>query len=146
MHIIEYLTKANMMQVATSKHDRPWVCNVYFAFDDKLNLYWISKITNRHSEELRNNEHVAGAIVLPHTMGDKVRGIQFEGIAKELIDPKIAEDAMQWYAKRYGMPADRVKSIVENTDGHVVYVITPKTYVLFDEVNFPDNPRQEYRQ
>ncbi|MEK7060765.1 MAG: pyridoxamine 5'-phosphate oxidase family protein [Patescibacteria group bacterium] len=142
--ITEYLSKATLMQVATSRDDKPWVCSVYFAFDDKRNLYWISSTQRRHSQELRNNEHVAGAIVLPHTMGDKVRGLQFEGIAKEITDQKSAADAMQWYAKRFGLPEDRVKRIVENTDGHVVYMITPSSYVLFDEVNFPDNPRQEY--
>lgn len=143
-YIIAYLTKANLMQVATSNGKKPWVCSVYFAFDDELNLYWISKTTRRHSEELRRNSHIAGAIVVSHTMGDKVRGLQFEGRATELTDKKRAMLGMSWYAKRFGMPKERMQRIVENLDGHVCYKIAPKLYVLFDELNFPKTPRQEY--
>ena len=142
--IEEYLEKAKMLQVATSKKDQPWVCTVYFAFDEKLNIYWISKPSRRHSEEIKNNEKVAGVIVLPHTPGDKVRGIQLQGVAKELTK-KDAIEGMNYYAKRFGMKQERVNAILDGTDGHVCYKITPKLYVLFDEANFPTDPRKEYK-
>ncbi len=143
--IEDYLKEAKMMQVATAHDNQPWVCTVYFAFDDSLNLYWISKPSSRHSEEIRNNEKVAGAIVLPHVPGDKVRGIQFQGIAKELTKKVDAALGMKYYADRYGMKPERAKAILDGSDGHVCYKITPSLYVLFDEVNFPDNPRREYK-
>jgi uncharacterized protein YhbP (UPF0306 family) len=143
--IKEYLEKARMMQVVTARDNQPWACTVYFAYDDSLNLYWISSTTRRHSEEIRNNEKVAGTIVLPHTPGDKVRGIQFQGVAKELASKEEAIAGMKWYAKRYGMKPERVDAIVGNKDGHVCYKITPTSIVLFDEVNYPDDPRQEFR-
>lgn len=142
--ITEYLEQARLMQVATSKGDQPWVCTVYFAADDMLNIYWISKPNRRHSEELKNNSKVAGAIVLPHTPGDDVRGIQFQGVAYELSG-KDAGEGIGVYAKRYNMPQERVEKILNGTDGHAVYKIKVDTFVLFDEVNFPDNPRQEYK-
>lgn len=142
--IEEYLDKARLMQVATSKNSHPWACSVYFAYDDALNLYWLSQPLRRHSQEIRANEKVAGTIVLPHTPGDDVRGLQFQGVAKELTQKKYIEHAMKFYAKRYGMDAKRVGAIVENTDGHMCYVVHPTLYVLFDEVNFSDSPRQEY--
>lgn len=142
--IEEYLDKARLMQVATSKNNQPWACSVYFAYDDALNLYWISQPSRRHSQEIRINDKVAGTIVLPHTPGDDVRGLQFQGTAKELTQRKDIEQAMKLYAKRYGMDAKRVSAIVENIDGHMCYVVHPVLYVLFDEVNFPDSPRQEY--
>lgn len=118
---------------------------VYFAFDEELNIYWISKPTRRYSEELRNNAKVAGVIVLPHTSGDDVRGIQLQGVAKELTDKEGVTNGMKYYAERFGMKQDRVKVILDGTDGHACYKITPNLYVLFDEINFPDNPRQEYK-
>lgn len=142
--IEEYLQEAKMLQVATSKDNQPWACTVYFAFDNHLNIYWISKPNRRHSEEIRNNDKVAGVIVLPHTPGDEVRGIQFQGVAKELITEDEATEGMKYYAKRFGMKSDRVKAILDGDDGHVCYKIIPSLYVLFDETNFPDNPRQEY--
>lgn len=142
--IEEYLKKAKMLQVATATGSQPWACTVYFAFDEKLNLYWISKPTRRHSEEIRKNKKVAGTIVLPHNPGDEVRGIQFQGIGKELTNKTEATEGMIYYAKRYQMKLDRVNKILDGSDGHLCYKIIPTLYVLFDEVNFPDNPRQEY--
>lgn len=143
--IRDYLNTAVMMQIATSKSNQPWACTVYFTHDEYFNLYWLSLPSRRHSEEIRTNEKVAGTIVLPHTLGDDVRGLQFQGIARELATKEEAILGMQYYAKRYGMSQDRVTSIVENKDGHLCYKITPSLFVLFDELNFPDNSRQEYK-
>ncbi len=142
--IIDYLQKATLMQVATSINDQPWACSVYFAYDNSLNLYWISKPTRRHSQEIRKNKKVAGTIVLPHTPGDKVRGLQFAGKAKELTNKKEIELAMRYYGQRFKMPAARIKTIVNNKDEHLCYIISPKLFVLFYEVNFQNDPRQEY--
>lgn len=143
-HIEGYLHEARLMQVATARDNQPWACSVYFAYDDKLNLYWISKQTRRHSQEILKNNKVAGTIVLSHTPGDKVHGLQFQGTAQELNEKKDAETAMKYYGSRYGMPQERITAIIENTDGHVCYRITPSLIVLFDEIHFPDKPRQEY--
>jgi len=142
--IEEYLNSSKILQVATSKNNQSWTCTLYFACDEKLNLYWISLPSRRHSQELKDNSKVSGTIVLPHSPGDKVRGIQFQGTAKELISKSDLIQGLKHYGHRYQMKKDRIESIVENKDGHRCYKITPSLYVLFDEVNFPDSPRQEY--
>lgn len=144
--IEDYLKRATLMQVATAKNNQPWACSVYFAYDDKLNLYWISLPTWRHSQELRANKKVAGTIVLPHNPGDKVRGLQFQGVARELHQKNEVKYTLTYYAKRFHMSQKRVKAIIEGlVDGHLCYRIMPSLFVLFDEVNFPDEPRQEYK-
>lgn len=141
--IEEYLSKAYLMQVATTDNNQPWVCSVYFAYDESLNLYWISRPTRRHSKELRSNERVAGTVVLPHTHGEKVRGLQFEGVAKELISKEAIKE-IECYSNRFqDIPKEKIKTILEGKDSHVCYKISPTLFILFDEVNFPDNPRQE---
>lgn len=141
--IKEYLSEATLMQIATVKRGNPWACSVYFAYDDSFNLYWISSPKRRHSLDIKENKKVAGTIVLPHTPGDDVRGLQFEGNAIRLTGKK-ALMGMLIYAKRFGVSMDRVKKIVANKDGHVCYKVSPKAIVLFDEVNFPKDPRQEF--
>ncbi len=143
--IKDYLEKARLLQVATSRDNQPWVCNVYFAFDENLNLFWISTPQRRHSQEIENNEKVAGTIVLPHTPGDKVRGIQFQGTAKKLTQPDEMKHAMNIYAARMSTKEERVQNILSGKDNHVPYQIKPTLFVLFDEVNFPDSPRQEFK-
>ena len=142
--IEDYLKEAKILQVATSRNDQPWACTVYFAYDKDLNLYWISKSARRHSIELRDNENVSGVIVLPHTPGDKVRGIQLEGAGKELSGDE-AREGMGYYSDRFGIDKENVSAILDGSDGHVCYKIIPRLYVLFDEVNYPDDPRREYK-
>lgn len=141
--IHDYLEQAKLMQVVTSKNNQPWACTVYFVYNDQFNLYWISTPQRRHSQEIKENNKVAGTIVLPHTPGDKVRGLQFEGVAEELNDRSSAEPAMKYYADRFRMKTERVKAILNHKDAHLPYRITPRLIVLFDEQNFPENSRQE---
>jgi uncharacterized protein YhbP (UPF0306 family) len=143
--IEEYLGEAKLMQLATTQGSQPWVCNVYFAFDSRLNLYWISGPNRRHSIELRENQKVAGAIVHSPDPKNPGRGVQFEGVAKEVTEKEEMREAIRFYAERYGMSAERVEAVISGADGHLPYKITPKKYVLFDELNFPDNPYQEYK-
>lgn len=142
--IEDYLKEANMLQVVTSCDNQPWAATVYFAFDKNLNLYWISKPDRRHSIEIRKNPKVAGVVVLPHVHGDKVRGLQLEGLAEEMGAEGI-DEALKVYSERFWLSEDRMKAILADTDGHVLYIIRPSLFVLFDEKNFPENPRQEYR-
>ena len=142
--IEEYLKEANMLQVVTAKDNQPWAATVYFAFDKNLNLYWISKPDRRHSVEIRENPKVAGVVVLAHTHGDKVRGLQLEGVAEEMSAEGI-DEGLKVYSERFWLPEERIKAILADTDGHRVYIIRPTLFVLFDEKNFPDNPRQEFK-
>lgn len=142
--IVDYLGKATLMQVATVSGARPWVCSVYFAFDEALSLYWISRKDRRHSVELLRNQNVAGSIVLPHTPGDDVQGIQFEGTATQLSHVREAKKGLDTYAIRFNMSHKRVSEIISGVDEHVCYKITPTSFVLFDEVHFPDDSRKVY--
>ena len=142
----EYLREAKMMQLATvGKDGRPWVCNVWFAADSDLNIYWFSAMTRRHSAEVAENPHVAAAICLPHTPADKPRGLQLEGTAELLTKPTDVAKAMKHYVGRV-FTLKQVKDFMAHLDRpHRFYRITPETFVLFDAVNYPDNPRQEFK-
>lgn len=142
--ISDYLVKAIMMHIGTSHGSNPWVTTVYFASDTNLNLYFLSRKNRRHSREISNNNNVAGAIVLPHNYGDKVRGLQFEGKCRELKDDE-ALNGRSIYERKFWIVEDRVLNQQQGVDMEGVYQIVPERYVLFDELNFPDNPSQEYK-
>jgi uncharacterized protein YhbP (UPF0306 family) len=142
--ITDYLEQARLMQVATAKNNQPWASTVLFAFDENFNLYWISKPDTRHSQEIGENEKIAGTIVSPTALGENVRGLQFEGIAREATGEDMKK-AIDVYAARVNMKDERKQKLLDKTDGHNAYIITPKLFVLFDTLNFPDNPRQEYK-
>jgi len=73
-----------------------------------------------------------------------LKNIPLQGIATELKG-KEALPAMLLYAKRFAMPMLNVEKIVAHLDPHVCYKIVPELIVLFDEVNFPKDSRQEFR-
>ncbi len=76
-HIID---QSRYMVIATSdKHARPWAAPVFFAYDDKFNLYFISAVDSKHAENISRNPYVAVSIfdsTQPIGMSD---GVQIEG-------------------------------------------------------------------
>lgn len=142
--ITDYVNEAIIMQIATAKNNQPWACTVHFANDEDFHLFWISTPERRHSQEIEQNDKVAGTIVLPHTKDQKPRGLQFEGIAKKITDKQEQQHAMDVFAVKRGLPNERKQNILAGKDNHVLYQIVPNKIILFDTVNFPDNPRQEY--
>lgn len=144
--ISEYFESAQLLQIITSVNDQPWGATVYFAYDESLNIYWISRTDRRHSKEIMQNQKVAGVVVKYHTYSEKVRGVQLEGVAEELMGEE-ADKCMMIYEKRFNVPRARVLNISGEVyqERKVLYRLKPSYIVLFDEVNFPENPRQEYR-
>ncbi len=142
--IQEYLTAAQMMHIGTVKGNKPWVTTVYFAADIELNLYWLSRKSRRHSQEISKNSHVAAAIALPHTYGDKIRGLQLEGEARELSGVD-ADAGRNIYKSKYWIVEDPVMTAVEGGDSQMCYQVRPTKIILYDEVNFPTSPMRELK-
>ncbi len=61
--IREYIDKTIHLSLATSSDNKPWVCEVHFAYDEQLNLYFRSLKSRRHSQEIAKNPNVAGNII-----------------------------------------------------------------------------------
>ncbi|MEK7153707.1 MAG: pyridoxamine 5'-phosphate oxidase family protein, partial [Patescibacteria group bacterium] len=84
--IREYLPQVIHMSLATTKNNKPWVCEVHFAYDDALNLYFRSLASRRHSQEIAENPSVAGNIIKQHSLEEYPLGVYFEGMA-EMMQP-----------------------------------------------------------
>lgn len=142
--IKDYLSTAKLMQLATSIDNQPWVCSIWFATDENLNIYYFSSITRRHSKEVMENNKVAGAIVLPQTPNDPPRGLQFQGIVEQLNKQVDIDKAISVYEGRI-FSKEKIEEFINHKEKpHKFYRIKPTQFVLFDVVNFPDNSRQEY--
>ena len=142
--VVQYLDQARTMQIATVSGDQPWCASVYFAHDNAHNLYWISLPDTRHSQEIARNQRVAGAIALPHQYGEKVHGLQFQGVAREVSEPDEIARVIEAYAERYGR-FSLGQEIIQHATPVRLYQIKPTYFVRYDEHNFPEQPRQEWR-
>jgi uncharacterized protein YhbP (UPF0306 family) len=138
-----YLDQQHMMQLATVRDGRPWICTVYFVSDSSFNLYWASLPTRRHSKDIKNNPNVAAAIAVKFTKGEKVIGVQVEGTAEELSPLPEHGPIIERYAARFKRDKQWVKDFTTGNTEHRLYKLTPSLIFLFDEVNFPGGLRQK---
>jgi len=123
------------------------VSNVWYAFDSpNSRVIFQSRRTRRHSLEIVADSRVAGAVVSGEQigLGQKVRGISLEGIGSLVAGDDVGP-AYEVYAARWPEVRDSV-SVEQflSPEGPGMYQVTLTRVVLFDEANFPDEPRQEF--
>ncbi len=139
--IREYLPEVIHLSLATVRDGKPWVCEVHYVFDQDLNLYFRSKLSRRHSQEIAENPNVAGNIIKQHLVGEKVRGVYFEGKAALLQDVDEHHIAYKLSGERLG----KDKAILEEAktdNGHKFYKISVNKFYLFDSLE--SSPSQKY--
>lgn len=136
----EYIDKMVHMSLGTCKDGRPWVCEVHFAYDDALNLYFRSLKSRRHSQEIAGNPRVAGNIVRQHELGELPVGVYFEGTAEMLA----AEDRLAAlpHFSRLGVGEEALTDAA-NPDGHQFYKITVENYYVFGKFDTPSGQKYQ---
>lgn len=141
--IKKYLPQGTVVQLATVTDGQPWVCALYYVVNERLNIYWLSFPTRRHSREISRNSKVA--VTVPIKLDKPVIGVQAEGIAEEVTDTQEIEKIMQFYISKYNSGKDFLTNFRAGKNQHIMYKFTPTNFVLFDEVNFSEDGRQEWK-
>lgn len=136
----KHLKNARLMQLATVSSGKPWVCTLYFICDDQLNFYWLSLPTRRHSKEIEKDPNCAIAVAVNDRQ--PVIGVQAQGKGEQIADMSTITKILPKYVAKYGNGKDFVKAVRAGTSQHRFYRFVPDELVLFDEVNFPSNPKQ----
>jgi uncharacterized protein YhbP (UPF0306 family) len=117
------------MTIATATSDGiPWISPLFFAYDEKYNLYWVSEKNSKHSNLIRNNPKIAIVIfdsTAPIGDGD---GVYLEATAEELSDVHTIKVAMKIYNPRLTTEEYKIKKIenVTNKAEWRIYKATPK--------------------
>jgi uncharacterized protein YhbP (UPF0306 family) len=143
--ITSYLKTSSMMQLATSQDNKPWVCTVYYVIDETLTMYWISLPSRRHSTEIDSNSSTSIALAITQIPGQDVIGVQGEGISTSVSDPIEIAHAISLYADVYKTGDTWKQDFLAGKNEHIVYRFKPDAFVLFDESNYPQDTRKEWR-
>lgn len=145
-YIREYLKSNNVIQLATSADNQPWVCNVHYYSDKDLNIYWISTPDRRHSLEIAKNPKVAAVIKVHENTPEEeyVIGISIEGTA-ELLGASVDPAVVDGYGKKHAKKPEMIADIKADKAPYKFYKITPKNFVIFDTKNFEGDPRKEWK-
>ncbi len=133
--IREYLPQIVHMSLGTSKDNKPWVCEVHFAYDDELNLYFRSNLSRRHSQEIAANPNVAGDIVRQHKLDEYPKGVYFEGTAKLLAPGTEQDKAAECIQKVLEENSDDILEQAKNPDGPQFYKITVSNWYVFGKLD-----------
>lgn len=126
----EYIDKSPHLSLATAANNKPWVCEVHFAYDQDLNLYFRSKSSRRHSQEIVQNSSVAGNIVKQHALDEYPHAIYFEGTAAMMVDDSERQKIFPYFESRLGS-SSKVLEEARNPAGHQFYKITVQTWYAF---------------
>lgn len=139
--IREYLPQIVHMSLGTSRDNKPWVCEVHFAYDEELNLYFRSLASRRHSQDISDNPHVAGNIVKQHELGEYPMGVYFEGTA-ELLEAGEQQNKAFAHIKERLHASDTILEEAQQADGHKFYKITVSNWYVFGK--FGDEGGKKY--
>ncbi len=137
----EYIDKSLHMSLATAHDNKAWVCEVHFVYDDKLNLYYRSLTSRRHSQEIAENPHVAGNIIRQHAVDEYPHAIYFEGTAEILTDEAERQKVFPLFQQRLGLD-ESILEDAEKDDGHKFYKVTVENWYAFGK--FGGDKGQKY--
>ncbi len=126
----ENIDRTFHMSLATVKDDQPWVCEVHFAYDEHLNLYYRSLPSRRHSHEIAANPKVAGNIIDKYELGQSPVGVYFEGIAQMLGPGKQRDVAFACISQRLKAGDDILKQ-ADDPNGHQFYQVKVTKWYVF---------------
>src|SRR5258706_2384593 len=102
-----------MTIASASIEGKPWISPVFFAYDDKYNMYWVSSKMSHHSQLIRSNPQVAIVIFNSQASEGDGEGVYFEANIEELSNEAQINDAMNVLNKRVTKDEFRVKKIEE---------------------------------
>ncbi|HEV2014062.1 MAG TPA: pyridoxamine 5'-phosphate oxidase family protein [Candidatus Dormibacteraeota bacterium] len=100
--------------------------HMYFAWNERFEVVWISDAESLHSRNLTRTSSAAVTIYDSHqTWGRPDRGIQLFGVAA-VTKGRASEDARHLYARRF-------RDYDADSDDLPAYRFRPRTVKLFDE-------------
>ena len=137
--ITDILNNNTLAAFSNIMGEESYIFTSYFAYSDKLELYYFSGQTTQHVKNLDRNKSTAVAVWNPTVnWGKDLQGIQLFGTSQLVQGIAIAE-AIMLYTKRFvnfadiiKMPEDFAKGITESR----FFVVKVKTLKLIDEVRF----------
>ncbi len=138
----KYLSSQKLMSLATSDgKGNLWSANVYFAHDEKFNLYFMSAPDSLHSQFISVNKRVSLTICDSHQdeVSGKV-GLQASGICEHVASEEIVKLVLPiWNDKFSKKPAPPLETFIANSP---LYKITVKRIKFFNEDAFDNRMRE----
>jgi uncharacterized protein YhbP (UPF0306 family) len=77
--IRQMLEAHNTLALATCRDGQPWTASLFFASDEKLNLYFVSDYRTRHARDIEDGSEAAATVNADSALWTEVKGLQITG-------------------------------------------------------------------
>ncbi len=123
--IAAFLAGQNTAGLATVADDgSPHAANVWYAPDDRLNLYFVSSPASAHSRHLARHPQAAVTVFAPTDRPQDIRGLQMQVLCVALSDPVARRAGLEVYTRRYPF-VDRVPALRQRLEVECLYQARP---------------------
>ena len=129
----------NTLTLATTHDGRPWAASLFFASDDKLNLYFVSDYRTRHAQDIAECDDVVATVNADCGSWADVKGLQITGDVNKVTGLKRVSALRVYLAKfsdvRALFEAPRnpdEETIAERLKAANFYRLTPRWIRLID--------------
>lgn len=123
--IRSFLQTSRTASLATvDKDGRPNVCNVQYAQDDDLNLYFVSNDMSAHSINIHHDPFVAMAVYAHDDRAQNIHGVQIKATAKPLEKPGECNRAWDVFVSKFAF-ATALPQFSEMIQQQTFYCLVP---------------------
>jgi len=117
-----FLQTQSILALATVDADgHPQIAPLFYVSDERLNLYWLSATTSRHSINLVLRPRVAATVYPSVWQANDIIGLQIEGEARPVGDERVREQILTLYLRKFQVPPEFDSLINAST----LYRLTP---------------------
>ncbi len=153
LRALNYLRDHHVATLATDGRKGPWAAAVFYA-NDGFKLFFLSSPSSRHCLNLQENSRIAVTIQEDYSDWPEIKGIQLEGVARELSGNEEIQ-ARKLYGKKYPIvgklaqaPAAIVKAMAKVRwyridPQHLYYIDNSAGFGQRDEIDLPQ-PIEDY--
>lgn len=147
-NMLEHLRRGKLLHISTSSGERLHASAVWFALaEDGRTLFFTSRESRVHSDNIRSNGQVAASVVSIELegLGQKTQGVFMTGRATEVAGRELT-DAYETYAGRWPQVRQMFSEddVVQGRTPMRMYALEVDNYIWLDEVGHPDSPRLEF--
>lgn len=98
----EYLLQHNVLCLASSSENKPWVSPVFYAVHSGC-LVFLSAPHTQHCQNIKSNPVVSASVQNDYKNWEEIKGIQLQGKATQLTD---TESAIAAYSRKFPVTGD----------------------------------------
>ena len=128
---LTYLTEHHVMTLATQGKGGPWAAAVFYV-NDGYTLFFVSSPKSRHALDMASYPRVAATVQEDYADWTQIRGVQLEGVVRELTGTE-ASHARELYAAKFAVTAQPPPQMVAALAKAHWYQLVP------ERLHFVDN-------